>query len=86
VRYINQIEDGLSWLTGRKVFDEKIYYFFEIPTSVSPMMVVISRALVPSVLRCWPASCRLVVQPGCTRFEHCDLSSPGCFPEGFCDC
>lgn len=39
VRYINQIEDGLSWVTGRKVFDEKIYYFFEIPTSVSPMMV-----------------------------------------------
>ncbi len=30
VRYINQIEDGLSWITGRKVFDEKIYYFFEI--------------------------------------------------------
>ena len=39
VRYINQIEDGLSWLTGRKVFDEKIYYFFEIPTQVNPMMV-----------------------------------------------
>jgi lipoprotein-releasing system permease protein len=41
VRYINEIEDGLSWLTGRKVFDEKIYYFFEIPTSVSPMMVTL---------------------------------------------
>ncbi len=39
VRYINQIEDALSWLTGRKVFDEKIYYFFEIPTQVSPLMV-----------------------------------------------
>ncbi|MEZ6060714.1 MAG: ABC transporter permease [Planctomycetaceae bacterium] len=39
VKYINQIEDALSWLTGRKVFDEKIYYFFEIPTQVSPMMV-----------------------------------------------
>ena len=39
VRYINEIEDGLSWLTGRKVFDEKIYYFFEIPTQVSPWMV-----------------------------------------------
>ncbi len=39
VRYINEIEDGLSWLTGRKVFDEKIYYFFEIPTQVSPGMV-----------------------------------------------
>lgn len=39
VRYINEIEDVLSWLTGRKVFDEKIYYFFEIPTQVSPWMV-----------------------------------------------
>ena len=40
VRYINQIEDGLSWVTGRKVFDEKIYYFFEIPTYVNPVMVL----------------------------------------------
>ena len=39
VRYINPIEDGLSWLTGRKVFDEKIYEFIEIPTYVSPYMV-----------------------------------------------
>lgn len=40
VRYINQIEDALSWLTGRKVFDENIYYFFEIPTRVNPAMIV----------------------------------------------
>lgn len=39
VRYINEIEDGLSWLTGRKVFDEKIYYFYKIPTDVSAWMV-----------------------------------------------
>lgn len=39
VRYINEIEDALSWLTGRKVFDEKIYYFAEIPTQVNPWMV-----------------------------------------------
>lgn len=39
VRYINEIEDALSWLTGRKVFDEKIYYFYEIPTEVSAWMV-----------------------------------------------
>jgi lipoprotein-releasing system permease protein len=39
VHYINEIEDGLSWLTGRKVFDEKIYYFFEIPTEVSSATV-----------------------------------------------
>lgn len=39
VRYINEIEDALSWVTGRKVFDEQIYYFFEIPTKVNPLMV-----------------------------------------------
>jgi len=56
VRYINPIEDVLSWLTGRKVFDEKIYYFFEIPTSVSPFMVAavamgaISIAVLASIL------------------------------------
>jgi len=40
VRYINEIEDVLSWVTGRKVFDEKIYFFLEIPTHVNPWMVV----------------------------------------------
>jgi lipoprotein-releasing system permease protein len=39
VRYINTIEDWITWLTGRKVFDETIYYFPEIPTAVSPLMV-----------------------------------------------
>jgi lipoprotein-releasing system permease protein len=56
VRYINQIEDALSWVTGRKVFDEKIYYFPEIPTSISPLMVIsvafgaISIAVLASIL------------------------------------
>ncbi len=36
VRYINPIEDALSKLTGRKVFDDSIYYFSEIPTRVVP--------------------------------------------------
>jgi len=40
VRYINEIEDGLSWMTGRKVFDENIYYFTEIPTQMNAMMVM----------------------------------------------
>ena len=39
VYYINEIEHGLSLLTGRKVFDEAIYYFHEIPTQVQPLMV-----------------------------------------------
>ncbi|MFO1094888.1 MAG: FtsX-like permease family protein [Planctomycetaceae bacterium] len=37
---INEIEDGLSWFTGRKVFDEAIYYFDRIPTDVHPGMVL----------------------------------------------
>ncbi|MFQ5733968.1 MAG: ABC transporter permease [Planctomycetaceae bacterium] len=40
VNYINQIESFITWMTGRKVFDEKIYYFPEIPTLVNPAMVV----------------------------------------------
>lgn len=39
VKYINEIEVGLSWVTGRKVFDKDIYYFDSIPTLMSPMMV-----------------------------------------------
>jgi lipoprotein-releasing system permease protein len=39
VHYINEIEGILSWFTGHKVFDETIYYFKEIPTSVHPGMV-----------------------------------------------
>ncbi len=39
VRYINQIEEFLSWVTGRDVFDDQIYYFSEIPTLVSGWMV-----------------------------------------------
>ena len=35
VSYINEIESGITWLLGRKVFDETIYYFPEIPTAVS---------------------------------------------------
>lgn len=40
VYYINQIENALSWVTGRDVFDDTIYYFSEIPTRVNPAMVV----------------------------------------------
>jgi lipoprotein-releasing system permease protein len=39
VKYINEIEASLTWITGRKVFDETIYYFPSIPTRVHPMMV-----------------------------------------------
>ena len=40
VRYINEVEKLISWLTGRKVFDERIYYFPEIPTRVDPLTVL----------------------------------------------
>ncbi len=39
VYYINEIEAALSWVTGKKVFDETIYYFHDIPTLVNPWMV-----------------------------------------------
>ncbi len=40
VTYIDYIEKGLSWVTGRKIFDETIYYFPNIPTNVSATMVI----------------------------------------------
>ncbi|QDT16346.1 FtsX-like permease family protein [Alienimonas californiensis] len=39
VRYINEVEKFISYLTGREVFDERIYYFPEIPTRVDPLTV-----------------------------------------------
>ena len=41
IRYINQIADVVAYVTGQEVFDPTIYYFSEIPTIVSPMMVVL---------------------------------------------
>jgi len=40
VYFINEVEWALSQITGRKVFDESIYYFHEIPTAVHPSMVL----------------------------------------------
>ncbi len=39
VRYINEIEAFLAVVTGRKVFDERIYYFPKIPTDVNAFTV-----------------------------------------------
>ena len=36
VRNINGIRAGVEWLTGQRVFDPSIYYFFKIPTIVDP--------------------------------------------------
>jgi lipoprotein-releasing system permease protein len=56
VRYINEIAGLVQVITGQEVFDPEIYYFSQIPTIVSPMMVVlvglgaISIAVLASVL------------------------------------
>ena len=58
VRYINEIEKWLSKLTGRKVFDDSIYYFDEIPTLVEPWTVawIVGGALFIAVAASiWPA-------------------------------
>jgi lipoprotein-releasing system permease protein len=40
VHYINQIESFITYVTGREVFPEKIYYFKDIPTHVEPLTVL----------------------------------------------
>jgi lipoprotein-releasing system permease protein len=39
VRYINELEALITAVTGRKVFDDKVYYFPEIPTRLEPAMI-----------------------------------------------
>ena len=52
VRYINPIADGLGRLTGHPVFNPAIYYFYKIPTLVSPLTVasIVAGALGIAVL------------------------------------
>jgi lipoprotein-releasing system permease protein len=56
VRYINELESVITAITGRKVFDDKVYYFPEIPTLVQADMVfwvtcgAIAIAILASVL------------------------------------
>ncbi|MBX6316378.1 MAG: FtsX-like permease family protein, partial [Isosphaeraceae bacterium] len=55
---INDIEKWLSRIIGRKVFDDNIYYFNEIPTLVEPWTVawIVGGALLIAVLAgVWPA-------------------------------
>ena len=40
VKHINEIEKIVTAISGRKVFDERIYYFPEIPTSINPVTVL----------------------------------------------
>lgn len=41
VSFINEIADLVQQITGQEIFDPTIYYFNEIPTIVSPHMVVL---------------------------------------------
>ena len=40
VYFINDIAGLIQWATGREIFDPTIYYFSQIPTVVSPVMVI----------------------------------------------
>ncbi len=73
VHYINEIEQVLSQLTGRKVFDDSIYYFNRIPTIIEPFTVgwIVFGALLIAVLASiWPAERAARLHPvKALRFE-----------------
>lgn len=73
VRYINSIEQGLTWITGRKVFDQRIYYFPAIPTSVSLTMVFwvgLGAVLIAVLASILPARRAALLHPVlCLRYE-----------------
>ncbi len=64
--HINDVEKGLSWLTGQEIFDRKVYYFNEIPTDIQAWSVIlvnlgaVAIAVVFSVL---PALKAALLQP-----------------------
>lgn len=70
---INVIESWLTWATGHKVFDQRIYYFPTIPTSIEPLMVfwvafgAMSIAVLASILPARRAARMHPVQ--CLRYE-----------------
>ena len=70
---INEIEKWLSQVTGRKVFDDAIYYFDEIPTLVEPSTVawIVGGALfIAVVASIWPAHRASKLRPvQALRFE-----------------
>jgi lipoprotein-releasing system permease protein len=73
VRNINTIEKWLSKATGRKVFDDSIYYFNEIPTLVEPWTVfwIVGGALfIAAAASVWPAQRASKLHPvRALRFE-----------------
>jgi lipoprotein-releasing system permease protein len=73
VKYINTIEQWLSILTGRKVFDDTIYYFNEIPTLVEPWTIawiVLGTLAIAIAASVWPAQRAAKLHPvQALRFE-----------------
>ena len=73
VHHINHIEKWLSQQTGRKVFDDAIYYFDSIPTRVEPMTVawiVGGTLLIAVAASVWPAHRAAKLRPvQALRFE-----------------
>jgi lipoprotein-releasing system permease protein len=73
VHYINDIEGFLSRVLQRRVFDDSIYYFNEIPTLVNPFTVawIVVGALVIAVgASVWPAQRAARLHPvQALRFE-----------------
>ena len=73
VHYINDIEKWLSDVTGRKVFDDAIYYFDRIPTRVEPWTVawiVGGTLLIAVAASVWPAHRAAKLRPvQALRFE-----------------
>jgi lipoprotein-releasing system permease protein len=66
VQNINWIEKKLSDLTGRKVFDDTIYYFDQIPTLVEPttVLAIVGGALFIAVAASiWPAQRAAKLRP-----------------------
>lgn len=70
---INEIERGLSALTGNDVFDRSVYYFDKIPTDIDPLNIVLLNlgalaiAVAASVLPALRAALLHPVQ--CLRYE-----------------
>jgi lipoprotein-releasing system permease protein len=73
VANINWIEEQLSQITGRKVFDDSIYYFNKIPTQVEPWTVfwiVAGALLIAAAASVWPAQRAARLHPvRALRFE-----------------
>ena len=58
VRYINEIEKGLSYILKHKVFDDSVYYFDRIPTLVEPhtvVAIVVGALFIAVAASIWPA-------------------------------